>query len=157
MWAAIPLAVALFIAVPNGFVHGSTHPTLKETDQPIVTESSTRKSGLLGWLQSLLPNGIRFGGPAVGSKNRPEVLAAADCYQSGTRLSCNGFRNLEQYLAAVHASQNLGVSFDKLRAKLQTGRTLQEAIRDLRPGADYRTEARKAEFQAQKLLKNVSS
>ena len=156
-WAAVLLAVALFLTVSNGFVHGSMHPTIKETDRPIVAESAPRGSGLLAWLQSFLPNGIRFRGPAIGSRNRPEVLATAECYQSGTRLSCNGFRNLEEYVAAVRASQNLGVSFDKLRAKLQAGRTLQEAIRDLRPGADYRTEARKAEFQAQKILKDVSS
>lgn len=151
------VAMALSLAVSTGRAHASAHPAATEVERPVATDSARRSDGLLGWLESLLPRGMRFQGPIAGAKNQPQVLATANCYDSGAGFSCSGFKSLEDYMAAVHASQNLGIPFDKLKERLQTGRSLQEAIRDLRPGTNYKSEARKAEFQAQKSLRDFPS
>jgi len=129
----------------------------RETSRPVVTEPAPRNSGWFEWLMSLLPEGIRFRGPSLGSSNKPELLAAADCFQSGAGVYCNGFRSLEEYVAAVHASRNLHIPFESLKAKIAAGRTLQEAIRELRPGTNSRLEAQHAQQEAAESLRGSSS
>ena len=102
--------------------------------------------------------------PDAGKKTPGELL------KDNTRLAANlqallpkgtdlqaaasGFKNLGQFVAAVHVSSNLGIPFDSLRAKL-TGThpaSLGHAIQDLRPSSDSKTETTKAEAQARKDL-----
>ena len=152
------LCILLFISV----AHGSSSVNVagqgaKQVSESITSTSLEGKTGILAWLESFLPEGIRFTGPQIGSKNQPEVLATATCFNSGAGISCNGFKTMQEYLAAVNASENLGIPFEKLKAQMQSGRTLHQAIRDLRPGANGQVEARKAEQQAQKTLKDFSS
>ena len=72
-------------------------------------------------------------------------------------MSCNGFRNMQEYLAAVHASQNLGIPFKKLRARMQQGNSLHEAIRALRPTVNAQMETLKAQQEAERTLRNSST
>jgi hypothetical protein len=44
-----------------------------------------------------------------------------------------GFRNQGQFIAALHVSRNLGIPFAQLKAQILTGRSLGQAIADLRP------------------------
>jgi hypothetical protein len=157
---AAALTFSLFMGIAMGTAEGSTHgnPTqeLAGAERSVITQPASNQSGILGWLESLLPNGMRFIGPAVGSKNQSEVLATADCFNSGAGISCSGFTNLEAYLAAVHASQNLGIPFSMLKNKLQKGMTLHQAIHELRPTSNAQFEARRAEQQAEQSLRDRS-
>lgn len=154
--AAVLLTISIFSSVEQGLASG--HPTPRAAGR--MSESITGKpqpSGVLSWLESLLPNGIRFTGPAISSKNQSEVLATANCFNSGAGISCNGFQNMQEYVAAVRVSQNLGIPFETLKAKVQSGKTLHQAIHELRPGVNSRMEALKAEQQAEKILKDFTS
>ncbi len=78
----------------------------------------------------------------------------------GTNLqtAAQGFKNLGQFVAAVHVSHNLGIPFDQLKAKM-TGphaENLGKAIHDLKPTADAKAEAKKAEHEAHSDLDNDS-
>jgi hypothetical protein len=70
----------------------------------------------------------------------------------GTNLqqAAQGFKNLGQFVAAVHVSHNLGIPFDQLKAKVTgTGaESLGKAIHDLKPSADAKSEAKKAGKEA---------
>ena len=71
---------------------------------------------------------------------------------SGTTLdqAAAGFRNQGQFIAALHASQNLGIPFTQLKSEM-TGTdhdTLGKAIRDLKPTVDAKTAAKTAEQEA---------
>jgi hypothetical protein len=68
-----------------------------------------------------------------------DVLSAAE-----------GFRDLPQFVAAAHASHNLGLPFDALKAKLLAGKrtSLRQAIQELRPAASAAIEAQRAEYDA---------
>lgn len=70
----------------------------------------------------------------------------------GTDLqqAAQGFKNLGQFVAAVHVSKDLGIPFDQLKAKM-TGpgaESLGKAIRDLDPTANAKAAAKQAEREA---------
>lgn len=77
---------------------------------------------------------------------------------AGTDLqtAAQGFKNLGQFVAAVHVSKNLGIPFDQLKAKM-TGpgaESLGKAIRDLDPSANAKAAAKQAEREAKSDLKS---
>ena len=81
---------------------------------------------------------------------------------SGTNLdaAANGFKNVGQFVAAVHVSHNLNIPFDQLKEKMVTDhKSLGEAIHELKPdmtkdAAD--SEAQKAVTQAKVETKSQS-
>jgi len=79
------------------------------------------------------------------SENLGKVLPAGTDLQT----AASGFKNLGEFVAAVHVSNNLGVPFADLKARMMTGDSLGDAIRALRPDADAQIEARKARAQAE--------
>src|SRR5262249_15830156 len=68
----------------------------------------------------------------------------------GTNLesAAQGFKNLGQFVAAVHVSHNLGIPFSDLKTKVMSGDSLGQAIGDLKPSVNSRDEAKKAKRQA---------
>jgi TPP-dependent 2-oxoacid decarboxylase len=76
---------------------------------------------------------------------------------AGTNLqdASSGFKNMGQFVAAVHVSHNLNIPFDQLKAKM-TGNPplpLGKAIQELKPNVDAQSEAKKAENQGKKDIK----
>jgi hypothetical protein len=71
---------------------------------------------------------------------------------AGTNLqtAAQGFKNLGQFVAAVHVSHNLGIPFDQLKSKMQgpPSMSLGKAIQALKPTANAKAELKKAEHQA---------
>ena len=60
-----------------------------------------------------------------------------------------GFRNLTQFVSAVHACQNLSIPFDKMRtAMVDEKKSLSAAIRALKPTASATIEAQRADYDA---------
>lgn len=63
--------------------------------------------------------------------------------------AADGFKNLGQFVAAVHVSKNLGIPFADLKTRMVDGASLGSAIKTLKPEANSDAEARKARKQAQ--------
>jgi len=107
--------------------HGSSgdHSGQGSTQSSISTRLSSNTK-LASKLQSLLPPGT-------------DLQAAA-----------SGFKNLGQFVAAVHVSHNLGIPFDQLKAKMQGPPTesLGKAIHQLKPDADAKAQTKTAESEA---------
>ena len=53
----------------------------------------------------------------------------------------------------MHVSHNLGIPFEQLKAELMAGKSLGQAIHELKPGVDAKKEAIKANEQALKDMK----
>ena len=104
----------------HGSSHSSTHGSSHGQNSVSTRLSSNTK--LSGKLQSLLPPGT-------------DLQAAA-----------SGFKNLGQFVAAVHVSHNLGIPFDQLKAKMQGPPTesLGKAIHQLKPEANAKAETKTA-------------
>jgi hypothetical protein len=95
-----------------------------------------------------------------GPKSPSEMLShntklsnkLADLLPPGTNLqtASQGFKNLGQFVSAVHVSHNLGIPFDQLKAKMigPPKESLGEAIHALKPAANSKEETKKGEKQA---------
>ena len=151
--ALLVLTVALVTGTAVSSDHAASGAILRDVERPVLSKPDER-SGVLAWLKNLL--GIRLNGPAIDSQNTSEVLATATCFDA-VGASCNGFRNLQEYVAAVHASQNLGIPFERLKAKIQSGKTLAQAISELRPTRSGPGEAARAQREAQRSIQGLSS
>jgi hypothetical protein len=77
-----------------------------------------------------------------------DVVSAAD-----------GFKDLQQFVAAVHASSNLGLRFDTLKTKLLTGKhtSLRQAIQELRPAASAAIESQRALYDANGTIRTAET
>lgn len=73
--------------------------------------------------------------------------------------ACSGFKNLGQCVAAAHVSKNLGITFADLKAKMtgSSPESLGKAITDLKPAANSKAEAKKANKQAEQDIKASSA
>ncbi len=69
----------------------------------------------------------------------------------------SGFKNLGEFVSAVHVSKNLDIPFADLKEKLNNGDKLGKAIHELKPEVDAKAEAKKAKNQAKNDLKESSS
>jgi hypothetical protein len=69
-----------------------------------------------------------------------------------------GFKNLGQFVAAVHVSKNLGIPFDQLKAAMigPPAESLGKAIHSLKPDAEAKNESKKATKEANDDLKEAS-
>jgi len=77
----------------------------------------------------------------------------------GTDLqqAAGGFKNLGDFVSAVHVSHNLGIPFADLRTRMGSGQSLGEAIHVIKPGVDSAAEVRRAQKQAEKDLKETGA
>ena len=97
--------------------------------------------------------------PSIELANNSHLnTQVAKLFPQGTDVGAmaSGFKNLGQFVAAAHVSQNLGIPFDQLRTKVVTdGSSLGDSIHALKPDLTERavkSETKKAEDQAKKDL-----
>lgn len=110
----------------NGNDNGNVHAdTAKSTHGKTAADQLAQDKRLATNLSGLLPTGTDL------------QTAAA------------GFRNLGQFVAAVHVSRNLGISFSDLKTRMLAGESLGAAIHDLKPGVNAPVVASKALREAQ--------
>jgi hypothetical protein len=65
-----------------------------------------------------------------------------------------GFKNLGQFVAAVHVSNNLHIPFTQLKAAIQSDGSLGKAIKALRPNVDAKAEMKTAKKQTDQDVKD---
>ena len=85
---------------------------------------------------------------SVSSAAQNTRLAAIVPAGMSAQEACSGFRSTDECAATLHASQNLGIPFTDLKAKVTGGQKLGAAIKELKPDANVKSEVRKAEEQA---------
>ena len=74
---------------------------------------------------------------------------------AGTNLmtAASGFRTVAQFVSAVNGSNTTRIPFAELKRRMAyDGMTLSQAIQDLRPKSDYRSQAQRAETEAAALV-----
>jgi len=123
-----------------GHGHGamSNHEDMRRdaaTANKSVSERLSDNTKLAARLQSLLPKGTNL------------------------QTAASGFKNLGQFVAAVHVSHNLGIPFAQLKAKMlgPPAESLGKAIQQLKPSAQAKIEGKRAERQAKDDLKESKS
>jgi hypothetical protein len=110
-----------------GGTHGTTSGAQSgDHSRQTMDAKLSQNSKLTSKLESLLPSG----------------MTAKD--------ACSGFKNLGQCVAAVHVSKNLNIPFADLKAKVtgDSAESLGKAIHEIKPDANAKAEAKKANAQA---------
>lgn len=73
-------------------------------------------------------------------------------------IASEGFKNLGQFVAAVNVSNNLGLEFTDLRTRMvDEGMSLGQAIQDVKKTANVETEVRRAEQEADTMIKSTET
>ena len=103
--------------------------TMSKTPEQLLTQNTNLSSKL----QALLPPG------------------------ANVHDAAKGFKNLGQFVAAVHVSHNLDIPFHDLKSKMLSRESLGNAIHDLKPDVNAKEEAKKAHKQAKQTLQEASS
>lgn len=106
--------------------------------------------------------GVSHSGSSLGKQAPTEILSRNTHLSSkiqsllpaGTNLSkaASGFKNLGQFVAAVHVSHNLGIPFSSLKADMMSGDSLGKAIHTLNPNVNAKEEAKRADKQSKRDL-----
>jgi hypothetical protein len=78
---------------------------------------------------------------------------------SGMSLTdaASGFKNLGQFIAALHVSHNLDIPFSDLKDKITSGDNLGKAIHAFKPQANAKAETKKAKKEAKQDLEDARS
>jgi hypothetical protein len=74
---------------------------------------------------------------------------------AGTNVitAASGFRTMGQFVSAVNGSNTARIPFAELKRRMAyDGMTLSQALQDLRPKSDYRSQAQRAETDAAALI-----
>lgn len=67
--------------------------------------------------------------------------------------AASGFRTMGEFVSAVNGSHGARIPFAELKRRMAyDGMTLSQAIQDLRPKSDYRSQAQRAEAEAAALI-----
>src|SRR5512146_156857 len=106
--------------------HSGKHGKDHDSSHGSFASKLTSNSQLASKLQALLPPGTNL------------------------QTAAQGFKNLGQFVAAVHVSNNLGIPFDQLKAQM-TGPnavSLGKATHALQPSANAKAASKQAERQA---------
>ncbi len=120
-----------------------------------MERSSERSSGASNSDRSMAGDRQGNAGPKTAGdllqQNSKLSEGLAKLLPAGTDLqsASSGFRNLGEFVAAAHVSNNLGIPFAELKTRMMTGDSLGEAIHALRPNVDSQVEARKARAKAE--------
>src|SRR5436853_6805330 len=85
------------------------------------------------------------------------ILAKQNPPITNIQQAAQGFKNLGQFVAAVHVSQNLGISFTSLKTDMSKGESLGQAIHALKPDVDSKVESKKGLKQANEDIKVFES
>jgi hypothetical protein len=67
--------------------------------------------------------------------------------------AANGFKNLGQFVAAVHVSHDLDIPFTQLKDKVTGGEKLGKAVKTLKPSSEAKSEVKKAKKEAKSDIK----
>jgi hypothetical protein len=93
------------------------------------------------------------------NKNLSNKLSTILAKQGITNIqqAAQGFKNLGQFVAAVHVSENLGIPFTSLKTDMMNGDSLGKAIHALKPAVDSQTESKRGLKQANEDIKESES
>lgn len=117
-----------------------------------------------GSARTVAPKRAAKPAPSPVQKELQRNLVLADGLRNrlpaGTDLNAAaaGFRRLELFVAAVHASNNVEIPFFELKRRIvNDGMTLGQAIQDVRPKSRYWAEAHRAEDEAAAAIRTSES
>lgn len=151
--AAFVCAQAAQPADPSGQATPSQQPMPSEepTPAPATPGTPSAEQSAEHSVQAAQQEPAASGPTASGEPSTR--LAAIVPSGMSAQEACTGFKSVSECVTALHASQNLNISFPDLKSKVTGGQKLGAAIHELKPNADVKAEMRKAEAQTREDLR----
>jgi hypothetical protein len=125
----------------RGMGHSSSNMPMNNSSRSVSASSPTNLLSTNSKLNSTLNDRL--------SPLLPSGMSLTD--------AASGFKNLGQFVAAVHVSHNLDIPFTDLKDKMTSGDSLGKAIHALKPDVKAKSEAKKAEKQAKADVKAAAN
>jgi hypothetical protein len=125
----------------RGMGHSSSNMPMNNSSRSVSASSPTNLLSTNSKLNSTLNDRL--------STLLPSGMSLTD--------AASGFKNLGQFVAAVHVSHNLDIPFTDLKDKMTSGDSLGKAIHALKPDVKAKSEAKKAEKQAKADVKAAAN
>src|SRR5579862_2660454 len=132
---------------PGPATQSDATPPPPARDDPSMTtmqQPSSGNSSATSPRNSMAPNSASSG----------DRLAALLPQGMSTKEACAKFKTTNDCAAALHAAHDLNIPFGELRDKMGSGEKLGPAIHSLKPDADSKSAAHKAEQEARLDLKS---
>jgi hypothetical protein len=117
----------------------------------------------MGRMGGMNPN---MNAPSMGTKNPDQVLSHNPKLSSrlqtllptGTDVAkaASGFKNLGQFVSAVHVAHNLNIPFSELKERMISGDSLGQAIHGLKPDVSAKEAAKNANGETKDILHEAS-
>jgi hypothetical protein len=125
--------------------HGGEHPDARQGKQT---------NGNAGSLQDQREPASHQTSAAQLASNPKLSSTLQGLFPTGTNLSsaATGFKNMGDFVAAAHVSHNLGIPFADLKGQMLSGKSLGQAIHELKPDVDFKSEASQAQKEAKKTI-----
>jgi hypothetical protein len=147
--ALTAVATLALLALPAYAQHGGGHGAGASMGNSHSSASSSSMHGNSGKMAT-------GSGPKSVSEqlsdNTKLASKLANLLPKGTDMTAapQGFKNLGQFVSAVHVAHNLHIPFDQLKAKMigPPKESLGQAIHALKPAANSKEETKKGEKQA---------
>lgn len=141
-------AVAAFATLPIYAQHGG-HGSMGGAHSPTASPNGKSDSGKGGSNNSSASISEKLTDNTKLASKLEHLLGPNTSLQM-LQMDAQGFKNLGQFVAAVHVANNLDIPFDQLKAKMMgpPKESLGKAIEQLKPTANSKTETKKANDQA---------
>lgn len=96
-------------------------------------------------------------GELLAQNEKLSARLAAKLPGTDLQQAAGEFKNLGDFVSAVHVSHNLGIPLGDLRTRMGSGQSLGEAIHAIKPNVNSAAEVRRAQKQAEKDLKETGA
>lgn len=116
----------------------TSNPRQKQPGMESIGSSSGTVAGAKRTTSDLLTQNAKL-------SSRVETLLPAG---TNAQAAADGFDHLGDFVAAAHVSHNLNIPFEQMKEKMMAGKSLGQAIHELRPDVNAREEAIRANEQA---------
>src|SRR4030095_8278782 len=143
---SLALGLNVLAAPPNG--QGAGKPTNPGAPSPVGVDRevpSAHAPTTTPEARGHEPSGTRTEGRDTSellTNNTKLASQVHDLTGTDAQRACAGFKNLGESVPAAHASKNLGIECDALKAKVtgENAQDLGDAIHDLKPDTEARSE-----------------
>lgn len=145
---AFPLVTAMAVSLAP-LAYGQTGPQqqVQPAPQSEATAAPAATDPSAGTAQ---PQAMTQAAPASGNTRLAALVPAGLTPED----ACRGFKDLNECSATLHVAQNLNIPFADLKDRVTSGQSLATSIHALKPKADSKREAQRAEEQAREDLRS---
>lgn len=134
--------------------HGGGKPSTSNAGSTTTATSNTSPNSGAGSTTTLSPVQQKL----QKNTNLADKLLTRLPKNTDLMAAAEGFKNLGQFVAAVNVSNNLGLDFTELKTRMVDDHmSLGQAIQDTKKTADVETEVRRAETEADSMIKSTTN